>query len=48
MVTDEKLNALSAKTLAALNESGALRLIHLHQVSLGVVSDIFTLQTKPL
>lgn len=48
MVTDEKLNALPAKTLAALNESGALRLIHLHQVSLGVVSDIFTLQTKPV
>lgn len=46
MVTDEKLNALSAKALAALNESGALRLIHLHQASLGVVSDIFTLQSK--
>ena len=47
MVTDEKLNALPAKALAALNASGALRLIHLHQASLGVVSDIFTLQSKP-
>jgi len=46
MVTDEKLNALSAKALAALQKSGALRLIHLHQVSLGVVSDIYTLQYR--
>lgn len=46
MVTDEKLGALPAKALVALNESGALRLIHLHQASLGAVSDIFTLQSK--
>ena len=46
MVTDEKLNALSAMALATLNKSGALRLIHLHQASLGVVSDIYTLQSR--
>ena len=46
MVTDEKLNLLSAKALAALHKNGALRLIHLHQASLGVVSDIYTLQYR--
>jgi hypothetical protein len=46
MVTDAKLNALPAKALAALSANGTLRLIHLHQASLGVVSEIFTLQSK--
>jgi hypothetical protein len=46
MVTDEKLRALSPEILAELNASGALALIHLHQASLGIITEIFARQAK--
>lgn len=46
MVADEKLNALSGEVLAELHQNGALRLIHLHQASLGIISEIFAMQAS--
>lgn len=46
MVTEEKLKAVSPKVLAELNASGALGLIHLHQASLGIITEIYARQTK--
>lgn len=46
MVTEAKLKAVSPQVLAELNESGALGLIHLHQASLGLITEIYARQTK--
>lgn len=46
MVTDEKLQALSPEILAELSANGALALIHLHQVSLGIITEIFARQAQ--
>lgn len=46
MVTDEKLRALSPEALAELSGSGALALIHLHQASLGIITEIFVRQAQ--
>ncbi len=46
MVTEEKLQAVSPEVLAELNVSGALGLIHLHQASLGIITEIYARQTK--
>lgn len=46
MVTDEKLRALSQEALVELGSAGALSLIHLHQASLGLITEIFVRQSE--
>jgi len=46
MVTEDKLRALAPEVLAELSVSGALALIHLHQASLGIVTELFVRQSQ--